>query len=245
MARDTSSTYSTPRTLTQTRRPLLALTALLVLALSLLTLSHLLTGTASSQEGVHMEDVYLNSHELDPIMAALGATTFETAQALRELQAAAEHDTWSAVGDHPEIADFASGTIVVDDLSNDARAAVDDASLHVIAARLALAPAVDALYDDLSRTDEARMIAGQWQDCMARLGYEYRDPSELETDLNHPTSTHNGTHMVELIEARDACLDAVNLATERLLLRLLPDWKQENSAKLSAYRKALDDYADR
>ena len=104
---------------------------------------------------------------------------------------------------------------------------------------------MDALYDDLSQTDEARVIAGRWQNCMALSGYEYRDPSELEADLNHPASTHTGTHMIEIIEARDACLDAVNLDTERLILRLLPDWKQANSTQLSAYRKALDDYADR
>ena len=102
---------------------------------------------------------------------------------------------------------------------------------------------METLYDDLSQTREAREIADRWQYCMTRRGYTYDDPTELELDLLNPRSNRQST-ITDVLGARDACLKVVDLATDRLVLRQIPDWKQQNSAKLSAYHKALDEYAN-
>ncbi len=205
--------------------------------------STLAAGTAASQEGIHIDDQYLSSHDLDPIIVALGATTHDAAQTFHELQATALDEAWSATSEHPEIVGVVSGTATAEDLSDDARGAAGDAALRVISTRLALESSVETLYDDLSLTREAREIADRWQHCMTRRGYTYTDPTELESDLTRPTPSQHNANISALIEARDTCLKAVDLATEHLVLRLIPDWKQQNAAQLSAYRRALDEYA--
>ncbi len=102
---------------------------------------------------------------------------------------------------------------------------------------------METLYNDLSQTREAQEIADRWQHCMTRRGYTYDDPAEVESDLLNPRSSRQDSDISDILAARDECLRAVDLATDRLVLRQIPDWKQQNAALLSAYRKALDEYA--
>lgn len=216
---------------------------LAVAVAGLLVLSALVAGTVASQEGIHIDDQYLSSHELDPIVVALGATTPDAAMAVHRLQAAAEGEVWSVADDHPDAIELVTGDAAIEDLSDDARAAVGDATLNVVATRVALESAVETLYEDLSQTREAREIADRWQHCMSRRGYTYADPAEVESDLINPGANRNDNDVSDIVAARDDCLSMVDLATDRLVLRQIPDWKHQNAAQLSAYRKALDEYA--
>jgi hypothetical protein len=196
----------------------------------------------ASQEGIHVNDEYLKAHELDPIIVAMGITTHDTTLGVHRRQADAENQVWAAAADHPELKGFIAGTTALEDLADQATAAVDDSALSVIAARQALEPAVETLYDKLRQTEQARTIGNQWRQCMASDGYTYDDPVQVEARITELNRTRNFNSIPRLLESRDRCLAAVESATERLVLQLLPDWKTENSTLLSAYDKALESH---
>ena len=180
--------------------------------------------------------------EVDPVAVALGFTTKDEARALYSLVASARAVVQSAVAVHPELRDLLNGTIAGSDVSDEARASVDDSAFRVVAARRALDPAVEALYDDLSKTEEARALLNEWRRCMARSGYIYDSPVEIETALTERRWTIDS--VPDLLEARDQCLAAVDSAadSDRAVLQVVPEWKSEYSELLSEYREALDVY---
>lgn len=199
-----------------------------------------LISNVASQEGIYVEDEYLNLYELDPIAVALGVTTSAEARAFYARQASAEQSLLAAAGKHPELRELSDGTRTVDDLPSDARTAVDDSALQMVVAYNALESAADGLYDDLSKTDKALVLSDQWSRCMKRSGFNYQSPVEVETDIERHSRYQTFDNLSDLLDSRDKCLAEVETATERLALELLPEWKNEHASLISAYKDALD-----
>lgn len=179
--------------------------------------------------------------EIDPVAVALGLTKDET-HALYSLHASARANVQSALAEHPELLDLLNGTTTGADISDEARASVDGLALRVIATGNALEMAVEELWNDLSRTDEASAFVEEWSRCMADRGYIYDSPIQIETDLRE--RRHAIDSVADLLESRDRCYGAggYTAASNRLVLPLIPEWQSEHSALLSAYREALDLY---
>jgi hypothetical protein len=180
--------------------------------------------------------------EVDPVAVALGFTTEDGVHALYSLVASSTAQVQSAAALHPELRDLLYGTIAASDVSEEARALVDDSAFRVLAARRDLDPAVEALYEGLSKTEETRVMLNKWRRCMARKGYDYESPEEVETALVERRWTIDS--IPALLEARDQCLVEVDYAadSDRAVLEVIPDWKSEYSVLLSEYREALDQY---
>ena len=198
----------------------------------------------ASQEGIYVDDAYLDAHELDPIVVAIGATTHDATLAVHSVHADAEAKVWSAAHDHPELKELLSGTKSLEEVSDRAKSAVEDSALSVIASRLALEPVVESLYDDLSKTERASTISHRWRQCMANNGYHYNDPVEVETKIRELSRTQEFDDIVRLVESRDGCLAVVESSTERLVLESVPHWKSEHAILLSSYRDALESHGN-
>jgi hypothetical protein len=180
--------------------------------------------------------------EVDPVAVALGLTSKDEVHALYSLEVGAEDAVQAAVALHPELIDLLNGTIAGSDVSDEARAAVDDSAFRVVAAHSALEPAVEALYEGLSKTEEAFALLNEWRRCMARSGYDYDSPAEIETALTG--RSRNIDSIPDLLAARDQCLAEVDYAgaSDRAVLQVMPEWKSEHAALLTEYREALESY---
>ncbi len=210
----------------------------------LIVMSVWIATNVASQEGVHISDEYLNSHELDPIVVALGATTSATANTIYRLHSAAEDELASTAESHLSSShNLITSAELAENKTDNTRTATLTKAKNVVTTRRALESAVETLYAELSKTPQAQEIARQWQKCMARLGFTYSDPTQIEEDLMHLQSGRQNGAIDEILTARDRCLKAVDSATDQLVLQQIPNWTQQNSTQLSAYRDALDVYA--